>query len=147
MPNESLCSSRHVIDEMTPLAIRSIPPLFLYPFVSVPTKALPCTPNWNNRAEGPTPHGKPATGLLKRIRSNEAKRPEPLPGKIHPHYNKKLRVSTDASAAQELLQKVSLMLDRLAKKNIIHKNKPPNVEAGQVQSRWALAPTGFLLFL
>ncbi|MFD2786945.1 MULTISPECIES: 30S ribosomal protein S20 [Hymenobacter] len=64
---------------------------------------------------------------LKRIRSNEAKRVlNRYQAKSTRTAIKKLRASTDASAAQELLQKVSSMLDRLAKKNIIHKNKAAN---------------------
>jgi small subunit ribosomal protein S20 len=39
---------------------------------------------------------------------------------------KKLRGTTEKEAALELLKKVSSMLDRLAKKNIIHKNKAAN---------------------
>ena len=39
---------------------------------------------------------------------------------------KRLRAATDKTAAQELLKKVTSMLDRLAKKNIIHKNKAAN---------------------
>ncbi|MBG8552407.1 SSU ribosomal protein S20P [Hymenobacter gelipurpurascens] len=64
---------------------------------------------------------------LKRIRSNEAKRVlNRYQAKSTRTAIKKLRATTDASAAQELLQKVSSMLDRLAKKNIIHKNKAAN---------------------
>lgn len=39
---------------------------------------------------------------------------------------KKLRNTTSAAEAKELLPKVTSMLDRLAKKNIIHKNKAAN---------------------
>ena len=64
---------------------------------------------------------------LKRIRSNEAKRVlNRYQAKSTRTAVKKLRATTDASAAQELLKKVSSMLDRLAKKNIIHKNKAAN---------------------
>ncbi|MET4106983.1 30S ribosomal protein S20 [Hymenobacter sp. UYP22] len=64
---------------------------------------------------------------LKRIRSNEAKRVlNRYQAKSTRTAIKKLRGITDASAAQEQLQKVSSMLDRLAKKNIIHKNKAAN---------------------
>ncbi|MDU0370426.1 30S ribosomal protein S20 [Hymenobacter endophyticus] len=64
---------------------------------------------------------------LKRIRSNEAKRVlNRYQAKSTRTAIKKLRGTTDASAAQEQLQKVSSMLDRLAKKNIIHKNKAAN---------------------
>ena len=64
---------------------------------------------------------------LKRIRSNEAKRVlNRYQAKSTRTAVKKLRATTDASEAQELLKKVSSMLDRLAKKNIIHKNKAAN---------------------
>ncbi|AIZ63291.1 30S ribosomal protein S20 [Hymenobacter sp. DG25B] len=64
---------------------------------------------------------------LKRIRSNEAKRVlNRYQAKSTRTAVKKLRATTDATQAQELLKKVSSMLDRLAKKNIIHKNKAAN---------------------
>ena len=64
---------------------------------------------------------------LKRIRSNEAKRVlNRYQAKSTRTAVKKLRATTDATEAHELLKKVSSMLDRLAKKNIIHKNKAAN---------------------
>ncbi|OUJ73110.1 30S ribosomal protein S20 [Hymenobacter crusticola] len=64
---------------------------------------------------------------LKRIRSNEAKRVlNRYQAKSTRTAIKKLRATTDATEAQELLKKVSSMIDRLAKKNIIHKNKAAN---------------------
>lgn len=64
---------------------------------------------------------------LKRIRSNEAKRVlNRYQAKSTRTAIKKLRATTDQSEAQEQLKKVSSMLDRLAKKNIIHKNKAAN---------------------
>jgi small subunit ribosomal protein S20 len=42
---------------------------------------------------------------------------------------KKLRSTKEKEAAAELLPKVSSMLDRLAKKNIIHKNKAANLKS------------------
>ena len=64
---------------------------------------------------------------LKRIRSNEAKRVlNRYQAKSTRTAIKKLRATTEASAAQEQLKKVVSMLDRLAKKNIIHKNKAAN---------------------
>jgi small subunit ribosomal protein S20 len=64
---------------------------------------------------------------LKRIRSNEAKRVlNRYQHKSTRTAIKRLREATDKTAAQELLKKVSSMLDRLAKKNIIHKNKAAN---------------------
>jgi small subunit ribosomal protein S20 len=40
-----------------------------------------------------------------------------------------LRNSTDKKAAAALLPKVSSMLDKLAKRNIIHKNKAANLKS------------------
>jgi len=42
---------------------------------------------------------------------------------------KELRALTDKSAAQEMLPKVTSMLDKLAKKNIIHANKAANLKS------------------
>jgi small subunit ribosomal protein S20 len=46
---------------------------------------------------------------------------------------RKLRVTTEKTEASELYKKVSSMLDKLAKKNVIHKNK-----AGNLKSKLAL---------
>ena len=42
---------------------------------------------------------------------------------------KVLRGTTEKATAQELYKKVSSMLDKLAKKNIIHKNKASNLKS------------------
>lgn len=42
---------------------------------------------------------------------------------------KDLRSSTDKKVAAEMLPKVSSMLDKLAKRNIIHKNKAANLKS------------------
>lgn len=64
---------------------------------------------------------------LKRIRSNEAKRlRNRYQAKTTRTFVRKLRETTDKVQAQELFKKVSSMLDRLAKKNVIHKNKAAN---------------------
>ncbi|MCG8310688.1 MAG: 30S ribosomal protein S20 [Cytophagales bacterium] len=67
---------------------------------------------------------------LKRIRSSETKR---LRNKYYLKttrtFIKKLRKSTDKEEAQELYKKVSSMLDKLAKRNIIHKNNAANKKA------------------
>ncbi|MCQ2227211.1 MAG: 30S ribosomal protein S20 [Bacteroidales bacterium] len=42
---------------------------------------------------------------------------------------KALRQTTDKAAAAELLPKVASMLDKLAKRNIIHKNKAANLKS------------------
>ena len=66
----------------------------------------------------------------KRIRQSEQRR-------LHNRYYarsarnaiKELRNTKEKEAAAELLPKVSSMLDRLAKKNIIHKNKAANLKS------------------
>jgi len=64
---------------------------------------------------------------LKRIRSNNAKRlRNKYQHKTTRTYIKRLTDTTDKSEAQELLKKVTSMIDRLAKKNIIHKNNAAN---------------------
>lgn len=42
---------------------------------------------------------------------------------------KKLRETTEKAAAEELLPKVTSMLDKLVKTNIIHKNKAANLKS------------------
>ena len=42
---------------------------------------------------------------------------------------KNIRATTDKAAATELLPKVTSMLDKLAKKNIIHPNKAANLKS------------------
>lgn len=64
---------------------------------------------------------------LKRIRSSEAKRAmNKYQLKTTRTYIKQLRKTTDQNEARELYVQVSSMLDKLAKKNIIHKNKASN---------------------
>lgn len=66
----------------------------------------------------------------KRIRQTEKKR-------LHNRYYHKttrnavkaMRNTTDKAAAEALLPKVSAMLDKLAKRNIIHKNKASNLKS------------------
>ena len=68
---------------------------------------------------------------VKRIRQTAARR-------LHNRYYaktmrnavRKLRATTDKAEAQELLPKVQKMLDKLAKTNIIHKNKAANLKSG-----------------
>ncbi len=43
---------------------------------------------------------------------------------------KALRNTTDKSAAEALMPKVAAMLDKLAKRNIIHANKAGNLKSG-----------------
>lgn len=67
----------------------------------------------------------------KRIRQTESKR---LKNKFYARTTrnaiKNLRSTTEKSAAEEILPKVSAMLDKLAKTNIIHKNKAANLKSG-----------------
>ena len=64
---------------------------------------------------------------LKRIRSNNAKRlRNRYQHKTTRTFIKKLKQTTDKSEATELLKTVTSMIDKLAKKNIIHKNKASN---------------------
>lgn len=67
---------------------------------------------------------------IKRIRSNDAKRVRNrYNSKTARTYVKKLRTSTDKKEVKELLPKVSAMVDKLAKRNIIHKNKASNLKS------------------
>ena len=67
---------------------------------------------------------------IKRIRSNDAKRTENrYYAKTTRTAVKQLRTATAKKGAQELLPKVSSMLDKLAKKNVIHKNKAGNIKS------------------
>ena len=67
---------------------------------------------------------------LKRIRSNNAKRlRNRYYAKTTRNAVRKLRNTTDKNTAQENLPKVISLLDRLAKKNVIHKNKASNLKS------------------
>jgi small subunit ribosomal protein S20 len=67
---------------------------------------------------------------IKRIRSNDAKRTENrYVAKTTRTAVKKLRSATDKKEATDLLPKVSSMLDKLAKRNVIHKNKAGNIKS------------------
>jgi small subunit ribosomal protein S20 len=67
---------------------------------------------------------------IKRIRQTEKR-------KLHNRYYaktarnavRKLRATSEKTAAIELLPKVSSMLDKLAKRNIIHRNKAANLKS------------------
>ncbi|SMD36874.1 SSU ribosomal protein S20P [Reichenbachiella faecimaris] len=64
---------------------------------------------------------------LKRIRSNEAKRlRNRYQHKTTRTFIKRLKDATNKAEAEELLKKVVGMIDKLAKNNIIHKNKASN---------------------
>jgi small subunit ribosomal protein S20 len=67
---------------------------------------------------------------LKRIRSNEAKRlRNKYQHKTTRNAIKHLRELTDKSEAQTLFTSVVSMLDKLAKKNVIHANKASNLKS------------------
>lgn len=67
---------------------------------------------------------------LKRIRQSEKRR---LENKYYARTTrnaiKKLRHTTDKNAAMEQYPAVASMLDKLAKKNVIHKNKASNLKS------------------
>jgi small subunit ribosomal protein S20 len=67
---------------------------------------------------------------IKRIRSNNAKRlRNRYQHKTARNAIKLLRATTKKKEATEMLPKVTSMLDRLAKRNIIHKNKAANLKS------------------
>jgi small subunit ribosomal protein S20 len=67
---------------------------------------------------------------LKRIRSNEKRRVlNRYQHKTTRNAIKKLEETNDKKAAEALLQEVKSMIDKLAKKNIIHKNKAGNLKS------------------
>lgn len=64
---------------------------------------------------------------LKRIRNSEAKRVRNrYQHKTTRTYIKRLRETSNKGEAEKLLPEVIHMIDKLAKKNIIHKNKAAN---------------------
>ena len=67
---------------------------------------------------------------LKRIRSNEAKRlRNRYQHKSTRNAVKRLRAVEDKKEAESMFSKVVSMIDKLAKKNIIHKNKAANLKS------------------
>lgn len=68
---------------------------------------------------------------IKRIRSNEAKRTlNKYQHKTARNAVRKLRGLTNKAEAATLLPTVAAMLDKLAKRNVIHKNKASNLKSG-----------------
>ena len=66
----------------------------------------------------------------KRIRANAAKRlRNRYQAKTTRTLIKTVRNSTDKTEAQSLFNKVASLLDKLAKKNVIHKNKAGNLKS------------------
>ena len=67
---------------------------------------------------------------IKRIRSNNAKRlRNRYYAKTTRTFLKRIRLATDKKEVAELLPKVSSMLDKLAKRSVIHKNKASNLKS------------------
>ena len=67
---------------------------------------------------------------IKRIRSNEAKRViNKYQAKTTRNAIRDFKVLTKKKEAGEALPKVSSMIDKLAKRNIIHKNKAANLKS------------------
>ncbi len=68
---------------------------------------------------------------LKRIRSNETRRlRNRYQHKTTRNAIKKLRETTKKKDAEKLFPSVVSMIDRLAKRNIIHANKAANLKSG-----------------
>ena len=67
---------------------------------------------------------------IKRVRSDEKKRDRNrYQHKTTRNAVRTLRESEDSKEAAEMLPKVSSMLDKLAKNNVIHKNKAANLKS------------------
>ncbi|MDX9749537.1 MAG: 30S ribosomal protein S20 [Flavobacteriales bacterium] len=67
---------------------------------------------------------------LKRVRQTESRNTRNrYQHKTTRNALRDLRATTDKKVAAELLPKVSAMLDKLAKNNIIHKNKAANLKS------------------
>ena len=67
---------------------------------------------------------------IKRIRSNNSKKlKNKFQHKTSKTLVKKLKSETKKSSAKKLLIKVTPMLDKLAKNNILHKNKVANLKS------------------
>lgn len=67
---------------------------------------------------------------IKRIRQTQVKRlRNRYYAKTARNAVKTLRGTTSKNEAMELFKKVSSMLDRLAKRNVIHKNKASNLKS------------------
>ena len=68
---------------------------------------------------------------IKRIRSNDAKRVlNKYQHKTTRNALRKLRETKVRTEAEAMLPKVVAMLDKLAKRNIIHSNKAANLKSG-----------------
>ena len=79
---------------------------------------------------------------LKRIRSSETKRVNNrYKAKTVRNAVKSFRDLNDSAAAEKDLSKVSSMVDKLAKKNVIHKNKASNLKSKLARKTNALKKT------
>lgn len=79
---------------------------------------------------------------IKRIRSNDAKRlTNRYQAKTMRNAVKDLRTDEVVASAKEKLPKVVAMVDKLAKKNVIHKNKAANLKSKLTKRVNALATT------
>lgn len=68
---------------------------------------------------------------LKRIRQNEKKRLENRYwAKTMRNALKKARNLSDASALKSTMPKINSLIDKVAKKGVIHKNKAANLKSG-----------------
>jgi len=68
---------------------------------------------------------------IKRIKSNDAKRlRNKYQHKTTRNAVRKLRELTDKKEAEKMLPSIFTMLDKLAKRNVIHKNKAANLKSG-----------------
>ena len=68
---------------------------------------------------------------LKRIRQTETKRTHNrFYAKTMRNAVRKFRSLSDKKEAEEMLPKLSAMIDKMAKRNIIHKNKAGNLKSG-----------------
>jgi small subunit ribosomal protein S20 len=68
---------------------------------------------------------------IKRIRSNDAKRVRNrYYSKTTRTFLKRLQAVTDKKEAEKMLSEAFGMIDKLAKKNVIHKNKAANLKSG-----------------
>ncbi len=76
----------------------------------------------------------------KDVRQSEARRERNrYYGKTTRNAIRNLLATTDKAVAQENLSKVVSMIDKLAKRNVIHKNKAGNIKSGIVKRIAALA--------
>lgn len=82
------------------------------------------------------------SSAIKKIRSDEAKKARnKYQAKTTRNAVRKLRTTTDKAEAESLLKSVSAMLDKLAKRNVIHKNNASNKKSSLTKYVNALSTT------